>query len=54
MEDIEFQKDGMKKFTQKKFKKALLKEGWKIVGEEPEVSRGPGRPPKQVTEDDNS
>lgn len=38
MENIEYEKDGVRKFAQARFKDELIAVGWKVVGEEkPEV-----------------
>lgn len=56
MIDIEFEKNGMKKITQERFKDDLIAEGWSVVGEDAaeEKPKKKGRPPKKVAEDDNS
>jgi hypothetical protein len=34
MENIEYEKDGVRKFAQARFKDELIAVGWKVVGEE--------------------
>lgn len=55
--DIEYQKDGVKKFAQERFKSELEAVGWSVVNqgkdasEQPEPTKARGRPKKQNKED---
>lgn len=53
MKDIEYEKDGARKFAQERFKDDLIAIGWKVVKEEEKKEVKPGRKPKKA-EDDNS
>ena len=44
MKDIEYERNGIKKFAQERFKDALLAEGWSVVVKKP----------KKKVKDDNS
>lgn len=33
MKDIEYERNGIRKIAQERFKEALIKEGWKVVEE---------------------
>ena len=46
MEDIEYEKDGVKKFAQERFKDDLIAAGWAVVEKK--------KPTKKKVQDDNS
>ena len=46
MKDIEYEKDGIKKFAQERFKDALIAEGWSVVKKKPAK--------KKVKDDDST
>ena len=39
MKDIEYEKDGVKKFSQERFKDELLAVGWKVVAKKAPVKK---------------
>lgn len=46
MKDIEYEKDGIKKFAQERFKEQLIEAGWAVVEKKKPK-------PKKVKKDDN-
>lgn len=49
MEDIEYERDGVRKFAQARFKEDLELAGWKVVEEEDKPKKR-GRPAKTESE----
>ena len=39
MKNIEYERNGVKKFAQERFKDALIAEGWSVVEDKPKRSR---------------